>query len=199
MNNIIVAIKESDSQLYFILGLPGIGLIKNKAAICIKTDNEDNPLGDDDVDARVSFFELNKNVLENLQAIAGEVFLPVLKNPRNQTSWSELVSKDLMDKFNVFLAQIQVTNGQIKGKTNLPLPPKDITTDTVKSNKDKAHILEASINTWTRQIKNVLKLDPESALKAGKDPGPLTELKFWEAKRDNLNQIYTQLQSDEIK
>lgn len=75
----------------------------------------------------------------------------------------------------------------MKGRTNLPLPPKDITTDTVKSNKDKAHILEASINTWTRQIKNVLKQDPESALKAGNNPGPSTEIKFWDNKRQNLN------------
>lgn len=30
--------------------------------------------------------------------------------------------------------------------------------------------------TWTKQIKSVLKLEPEQALKDGKNPGPKVEL-----------------------
>jgi dynein heavy chain len=95
-----------------------------------------------------------------------------------------------MDKFHNFLAHIYVTIGQVKGRTLLPLPPQDVTTSDKTSSKDKAHILEGAIITWTKQIKNVLKQDPESALKAGSDPGPLTELDFWKNKSDNLNSIY---------
>jgi len=58
------------------------------------------------------------------------------------------------------------------------------------SDKDKAHVFEGSIITWTKQIKNILRLEPEMALKMGKDPGPLTELDFWENKMNNLNFIY---------
>jgi dynein heavy chain len=36
-------------------------------------------------------------------------------------------------------------------------------------------------------------------LKAGNDPGPHTELEFWENKADNLNSIYDQLQSVEVR
>jgi hypothetical protein len=36
----------------------------------------------------------------------------------------------------------------------------------------------------------VLKLEPELALKAIKDPGPLVELEFWLNKSNNLNLIY---------
>lgn len=104
-----------------------------------------------------------------------------------------------MDKFHNFLAHIYVTIGQVKGRTLLPLPPQDVTTSDKTSSKDKAHILEGAIITWTKQIKNVLKQDPESALKAGGDPDPLTELDFWKNKADNLNSIYDQLQSERIK
>ena len=87
----------------------------------------------------------------------------------------------------------------MKGHTLLPLPSKDITSDESKSNKDKAHILESSIITWTRQIKNVLKRDPEQALKAGSNPGPMTEINFWTNQAENLNRIHDQLMSSRIK
>jgi len=145
------------------------------------------------------FIEIKKSVLENLSVICKEVFLPIFSNPENQKDWSELVSKDLMDKFNHFLAQVYVTTGQIKGRTLLPLPPSDATSFESKSSKDKAHILESSIITWTRQIKNILKQDPEGALKSGNNPDPLTEIEFWRNKAENLNSIYKQLQSEKIK
>lgn len=44
-----------------------------------------------------------------------------------------------------------------------------------------------------------MKLEPEQALKQGNDPGPMTELDFWRNKADNLNSIYEQLQSVEVK
>lgn len=91
-------------MLSFIIGLPTINTFKMKSAICFKTDTLDEALQDDDVAHRVTFMEMNRTILENVQALAGEVFLPVLKNSKNQAKWSELVSKDLMDKFNVFLA-----------------------------------------------------------------------------------------------
>ena len=60
----------------------------------------------------------------------------------NQVGWSDLVSKDLMEKFHHFLAHTYVTIGQVKGQTLLPLPPSDVTTHEKTSSKDKAHILE---------------------------------------------------------
>jgi len=56
-----------------------------------------------------------------------------------------------------------------------------------------------AIITWTKQIKNVLKQDPESALKNGNHPDPLTEVDFWKNKSDNLNSICDQLNSERIK
>lgn len=69
--------------------------------------------------------------------------MPVLANPLNQIGGSDLVSKDLMDKFHNFLAHTFVTIGQIQGRTWLPLPPSDVTSSEKTSSKDKAHILES--------------------------------------------------------
>jgi dynein heavy chain len=82
--------------------------------------------------------ELNKQILENLYWICQEVYMPVMSNPLNMMGWSDLVSKDLMDKFHVFLAHTYVTIGQVRGRTQLPLPPNDVTSSEKTSSKDKA-------------------------------------------------------------
>jgi dynein heavy chain len=52
---------------------------------------------------------------------------PVMQNPDNQIGWTDLVSKDLMEKFNNYIAQIYVLMGLIKGRTMLPLPNNKLT------------------------------------------------------------------------
>ncbi len=180
--------------------LPPLSSIKKKALVIFKAKMEnDLELTDHNIQKEVCVIEIKKGVLENLSVICKDVFLPIISNPLNQAGWPDLVSKDLIDKFNHFLAQVYVTLGQINGRTLLPLPPSDATGFESKSSKDKAHILESSIITWTRQIKKVLNQDPESALKAKKNPDPLTEIEFWRHKAENLNSICKQLQSEKIK
>jgi len=168
--------------------------IKQKMVLCIRarpprTKDEPIEISMSTIDQEVIFMEINKNILENLHSICKEVYSPVLSNPLNMIGWSDLVSKDLMDKFNSFLAHTYVTIGQIKGRTLLPLPSSDATSSEKSSSKDKAQTLEGALLHWTRQIKNVLKQDPETALKNGNHPDPLTEVTFWRDKSENLNSI----------
>ena len=125
--------------------------------------------------------------------------MPVLGNPLNQIGWSDLVSKDLMDKFHQFLANTEVTLGLVEGKTSLPLPPSDVTQNEKTSSKDKAAVLEGAISHWTKQIKAELRKDPEQALKKANHPDPTTELEFWKNKSANLNSICEQLAGERIK
>jgi len=157
--------------------------IKRKVLLCLRVrqppSGEVVCIDESNVNEEVIFMELNKNSLENLFLLCNEVYLPVLGNPLNVMDMSELVSKDLMDRFHVFLAHTYVTIGQVKGRTQLPLPPNDVTSSEKTSSKDKGSLLEQAIAHWTKQIKNVLKQDPESALKGGQHPDPLVELAFW--------------------
>lgn len=63
------------------------------------------------VDQEIIFMELSRNVLENLYSLCNEVYMPVLANPLNMVGMSDLVSKDLMDKFHGFLSNTYVTIG----------------------------------------------------------------------------------------
>ena len=69
-----------------------------------------------------------------------------MRNPLNQIGLSDLVSKDLMDKFHNFLDHTYVTIGQSKGRTWLPVPAQDVTSSDRTSSKDKAHILEGTLH-----------------------------------------------------
>jgi len=177
---------------------PSSEIKTKKVTICYKSEPE-VALTKDNVENNVYFAELPKNFIEGMSILLKEAYLPVLTNVANQTGWSDLISKDLMEKLNGFLAQMQVSIGLIKGRTVLPLPPESTTTNEKTNSKDKAHVLEGAIITWTKQIKNVLKQDPEAALKQGYDPDPLAEVDFWKSKAENLNSICDQLQTDSVK
>ena len=175
----IIALQTTADSVSLYTELPLLNSIKKKALVIFKAKMKyDLDIDEHNIQKEVCVVEIKKGVLENLSAICKDVLLLILSNPLNQAGWPDMVSKDLIDKFNHFLAQVYVTIGQINGRTLLLLPPSDAASFESKSSKDKAHILENSIITWTRQIKKALNQDPESALKAGNNPDPLTEIEF---------------------
>jgi hypothetical protein len=96
---------------------PPVGL-KAKAVLILRarspkmTNPDDNiVLNASNIDNEIIFMEINKGIMDNLYNVCNEVFMPILGNPVNMVGWSDLVSKDLMDKFHVFLAHTYVTIG----------------------------------------------------------------------------------------
>ena len=83
-----------------------------------------------------------------------QVFLNLFSAPESMAKVPEMVAKEIMERFNRFMAQIQVTVGLTRGKTLLPLPP--ITNSKKLDPKDLVHMLENAVVQWTTQIKNVL-------------------------------------------
>jgi dynein heavy chain len=135
---------------------------------------------------------------EHLELLANEVFLPILSNPQNQAKWGEVPTREIMDRFHNFLSSTTILCGQIKGETRLPMPPIDLSGGP-STGKNRISLLEGAIITWTKQIRSVLKQDPESQLKLGMHPTPDFEIDFWKTKAGNLNSIYEQLQGPKIR
>ena len=134
---------------------------------------------------------------EHLELLANEVFLPILSNPQNQAKWGEVPTREIMDKFHNFLSSTTILCGQIKGETRLPMPPIDLSGPS--TGKNRISLLEGAIITWTKQIRSVLKQDPEAQLKLGLHPTPDFEIDFWRNKAGNLNSIFDQLQGPRIR
>lgn len=114
----------------------------------------------------ISFNDLSQEPLEHLEKVLSEVYIPLLSNPRNQVGWGEVTSKEVVDKLHSFLANVSITVGNTKGETCLPLPPVDTEMDedgdkshhhsspgSFLSVKDRIHLLEGAVITWTKQIK----------------------------------------------
>jgi dynein heavy chain len=116
---------------------------KKKSLLIIKTVKNDQGGFPTGIDKEIVFMEITKPIIQNLYNACTEIFLPILGNPLNQIGWSDLVSKDLMEKFHQFLSQTYVTMGQVGGRTMLPLPANDATTSERMSSKDKAINLES--------------------------------------------------------
>jgi dynein heavy chain len=170
---------------------------KKKAMVFMKTQQEVTVENFREV---VFFSENTPNSLEHLFHLANTVYFQVLTNTENQDGWPEVIKKDVLQNYHSFLANMTVTIGHTKGKTLLPLPPADAMSDMfVARDKDRVHVLESAVVTWTHQIKGILKADPEAPIKAGLHPGPSVELEFWESKERNLNSIHEQLTSDRAK
>ena len=142
----------------------------------------------------------------HLQQIIREVYTPLLDHPANQSGWGDVAAKEIMDNLNLLQSHVSIMLSQTEGKTCLPLPSasaKDTKDGGEEqrpgSTKDRIHLLEGAVITWTRQIKNVLKTDPEGMLKQGLNPTPDEELAFWVAKSGNLNSIVEQLNGGDIR
>jgi dynein heavy chain len=142
--------------------------------------------------------EISDNMVFSLESVLQRVFVPLVANSANQSSWGEVASKEVTDKLHAFLANVSITLGQMKGKACLPLPPVEPSGST-SNYKDRVHLLESAVITWTKQIKSILKQDPESILKKGGNPSPDAEIDFWKFKSVNLNSIFEQLQSDDVR
>ena len=101
---------------------------------------------------------MTKNVLDHLYLMTNEVLGPVMQSLNNQQGWTDIVTKDLMDHFNAYISQVYIMIGLNKWRIMLPLPNNKL----INSNgfdKNKAHMFEGCIITWTKQIKNVLKME----------------------------------------
>jgi len=157
----------------------------------------------------VIYGDILTNPLEHMASLAQRVFHPIVGSKEVGQMWSETVAKEVKDYFESFVANVQITQGHVQGKTCLPLPnagaAKDDVLDELGSdNADsdqfrQIHALEGALITWTKQIKNVLKQDPESLFVTFENPSPMKEIEFWRAKANNLNSIFDQLQSAKVR
>lgn len=144
----------------------------------------------------ISFSNISQKPLESLSIVANEIFLPIVKNEHNTKDLTDQMSKEVTNTFSRFLADIQVNVGHSEGKTRLPIPIENVEDEV--SSKNQIHSLETVVVTWTNQIKDVLKKDPELMFKDGSNPGPLDEYEFWENKALDLEAIDEQLTSEKV-
>ena len=111
---------------------------------------------------------------------------------------SELISKDMMEKFHNFLAHFYICLGHIKSQTCLPIPSDEIFRNSKINDNEKTQICEGAVVMWIELIKHILKQEPEYDFRNGANPNPVTEIDFWNRKAHNLTSILNQIQGESI-
>ncbi|XP_067860408.1 dynein axonemal heavy chain 9-like [Heptranchias perlo] len=180
-------------------------LSKNKAVFFVKRHKDQ--LTAESMKTNLVFGDLAYCPLEQFSALVDEVVVPVLTNSRNQNSWPQVVSQDVMRHVHSLKSNVFVVVGQVKGKTLLPLPVgAERAADAYKLEKngdilDKGivHAVESVIIDWSHQISEVLKRDSSEPLLEGCNPNPNVELEFWKSRCTNLECIYDQLRSRKVQ
>jgi dynein heavy chain len=147
--------------------------------------------------------DIHPDMLENLSTVSHEVLFPVLLAGKAKDP--QVMNKDMQEVFHRFLSQIYLTVGQTQGKTLLPLPPRDPSFVDGQDNrqfrdKERVHVLESCVVTWTQQIKNVLRHEPPNFIHPGDiSTGTNAEFLYWRNKAHDLWFIGEQLKDSKIQ
>ena len=178
----------------------------NKVALFYVVKLEQESLSDQYIGKQIILGDLSSDPMENIAMMTEMVCHPIVESKGAAQIWSETITKEIRENIDFFLANIQITQGHMHGVTCLPLPisndDSNIGSVDFENDENSSHLvhsLESAIINWTRQIKNVLKLDPQNILISGNNPGPLAEIEFWKSKAINLNGIFSQLQSVRVR
>lgn len=130
---------------------------------------------------QVTTLDLSETPLEQLKILVEKIYLPILSNPANQKGLPKLVANEVTQHLHKHISDsrqsrnrpfgkscvniVSVMIGHTKGQTVLPLPVLNENDSSLRTTKQKIHILEDSVVTWSRQIKKVLMADPDALLK----------------------------------
>ncbi|KAM3614782.1 uncharacterized protein V6R79_018954 [Siganus canaliculatus] len=149
---------------------------------------------------------LSPSPLLQLSSTVEQVWVPLLSNNKNHHMWPNLMSEDIIRHVERMCSKTSVVQGQVLGKTVLPLPN---ATDWIENsyskfktyNYDRAlvHVIETQVINWANMIQKILKEDSPDLLSTDNNVGPNAELQFWASRKSNLQSIYQQLQSPVVQ
>ncbi|MCQ2815633.1 MAG: AAA family ATPase [archaeon] len=169
---------------------------KKKSLLILKS-NKERQL-DPDLSKNFVFIELTKKALEEMYDICNDVFFPLLSQSVKNQDQSELISRELVEKFHNFLAHYYVFLGHKEGRTLLPKPSDEIIRNEEVVESEKTQVCEGAVLMWVDLIRNIVKKEPEHAFRNGENPLPSTEIKFWQNRDQTLQSILNQIGSEGI-
>ena len=145
----------------------------------------------------MAYFEASFRIFDHMDLMTREVFMPLLCA---DSSSSDQADK-LMDIMHRIITQIAVAQSQIEDSVTLPLPALPVLASAATNPSRRLavlHILETTLINWQKQIKNVLKQQPEVGIMI---PTFFTndEIHVWTTCINKLNNLIVQLDAPHVK
>ena len=119
-----------------------------------------------------------------------------------------MLSQDILRHAMGIKSKVHILNGQMKGKTLLPVPAgaERVADDATNGHQENGHAngaatvdsnllhaIESVVIEWSHQVQDVLKKDSSQALLEGGNPLPRVEVDFWKSRYTNLQNIHEQV------
>ncbi|ODN03963.1 Dynein beta chain, ciliary [Orchesella cincta] len=153
--------------------------------------------------------DLPPQPLEALVTFVEDIIRPIVTSETNQDKWPETVVTDVKNQTQEICSTLYTVQGQLKGKTLLPMP---VNLEQMEENERRLDeggpsevdlqlktSLEVLVIKWSQQINEVLQQDSSKPLKSGQHPTPYVEIAFWEERVQDLQLIYSQLNDDKVR
>jgi dynein heavy chain, axonemal len=173
------------------------GSIKKKGIFFFRKGAAANPISTDKFRDEIQFGDLSSAPLDFTTVLLDDIFLPMVANRRNQDSWPDVMSSDVLKHMHEIKSSLYIVSGQIKGRTLLP-PPAGAERDHV--DRHLIHAIETAIIEWAHQVRAILRQDSAAVLSnPANHPGPLVELDFWHDRAGNLEGIFEQLKEERTR
>ena len=120
----------------------------------------------------IAFFDNSVDVLENINWLSRDLYLPTVTNEDHQASHQgaaaskkpAIIGDKYVDLMHRFLASSEFSQVLKKGDVSLPYPSIEVLQDIKsqsKRNKSITHVIETTVINWTKQLKVKLNQAPE--------------------------------------
>lgn len=161
----------------------------------------------------MAYFESSNRIFDHMDLMTREVFMPLLcssspptdsptvQSNESASSSSTQSADKLMDIMHRIISQIAIAQSQIGDSVNLPMPSLGLLATAASSPTRRLavlHILETTLISWQKQIRNAVKQQPEiSNVKSSfftRD-----EIQLWTSYINKLNNLMVQLDAPHVK
>ncbi|GLH12101.1 Uncharacterized protein GBIM_16853, partial [Gryllus bimaculatus] len=188
---VMLVLQNTAATLTIVTGFPAS--IKSKAVYFIKKNAQ--AVTKDNMEDLLIPGDIAPKAIEHLACLVEEVFVPILSNPDNHTTWPAAVAQDIHMHVHGLKSTVYQVKGQVTGQTVLAMP---VGVERIVDLYLKSAI-EGVIIKWATQINDVITEDSAQAFANGNNPVPYEEVAFWDARLRNLRYIYQQLRDERVR
>lgn len=150
------------------------------------------------------------NPIRDFSVYTNNAIVPLLMNPKNQGNWPQVLKDEMRKKLQDLRNSITEALGAINDRTVFPLPvtlpalmriapdilERDDTSQFTSAMKES---IEQIVLRWSRSVNAYVARSSYDIFKTRKYATPDDEMEFWQARVDNLKNIFNQLRTNEIR
>ena len=142
----------------------------------------------------LAFIDIPKNPISFIHRIVEFVISPISKTPANVDRFPKAVGHEIVTTMSDITGYFYMIYGKSQGMTVLTIPPHELLS--APESTSRLHTFEAQVVQWVEQTRELIDKEfPDEDDKLT----PLDEVKYWRKRRENLEMLKKQFQSEDVQ